>query len=158
VYYTANWVNCYKFIDKVRILIGGSGYSEYLKDFACDEQFNGCIFSVHIYSWFSTATTFAGWKAEFEKRIGYQLANRVVITEFGAPMQSSLDYSDTESRDVNVRFMRSASQMMNEWNLGSIYWPGLRDHDGFSILKRDNQNNLTVTNHSGLDLILKSFD
>jgi hypothetical protein len=154
----ASWMNRYKLIDQARILIGGSGYSEYLQDFACDKRFSGCIFSFHIYSWFSNAKTSAGWKAEFEKRIGNTLRNRVVVTEFGAPMQSSLDYSDTESKDTNIRFMRSSSQIMKEWNLGSIYWPGLRDEDSFSILKRDSQHNLTITNYSGLELILKSFD
>ncbi len=81
----------------------------------------------------------------------------MVITEFGAPMQTSLHYADEVTKNRRVVFMRSSTEIIKNWNLGNIYWPGLRDGDDFSILMRDSANNLTITNNSGLNLIIESF-
>jgi len=48
------------------------------------------------------------------------------------------------------------TSQLREWNMGSFYWPGLRDNDWYSLTTRTGSGaniNLTLSNQSGLDRV-----
>lgn len=154
----SDWIYRYSSIPKNRILIGGSGYSEHIKNLACDKRFDSCLFSVHIYEWFAKINTEKQWQQLLRSRIDEQNAARTMITEFGVPMKTGIDYTNNNINDKNIVFFNGITSVIKEWNMGNIYWVGLRDNDDFSILERSNTNEITVTNNSGLQKIIDSYN
>ena len=52
------------------------------------------------------------------------------------------------------------SDQLREWEMGSFYWPGLRDGDWYSMTKRSGEGaniKLEVVNQSGLDRMQHSW-
>jgi hypothetical protein len=162
--YTANqwtsvalsWLQRYSHLPRNRLLVAGWGYSEQVKELAKDKRFDGCLFSVHLYAWFSQANTEKAWYNEIEAKVGKANAYRTVLTEFGVPMKTGINYLSGSSEKNSV-FFRAITTVAHDWQLGSIYWPGLRDNDDYSILERRPDDSLRVTNETGLQLIRKSF-
>lgn len=148
--------------DRGRILVSGSGYSERLTHVAADPRFDGCLLSFHLYAWFGAGIdSVAGWRKEIEERIGRTHAARTVVTEWGAPMKNlPNDYytKDSPDGDKNRAYLVAMADAIRDWNMGSVYWPGLRDEDAFSLTERENGfATLRVTNESGKALLLRSF-
>lgn len=150
------WLQRYPALPRNRVLIGGTGYSEYLDGMACDSRFAGCLFSIHLYTWFAQAKTTEAWNEVLEQRIGKTQSGRVLITEFGAPMSTGIDYLQQHTQ-ADAIYLNALCRVIAGWDMGSIYWPGLRDFDTFSLLQRNTQNQLQVVNNSGLNLVLSSF-
>jgi endoglucanase len=149
--------------DLSRILVSGTGYSENLISIASDSRFDGCFLSFHLYTWFcGKHRTVAEWQEEIEKRIGKSNSNRTIVTEWGAPMKNRPQDHYTKhlmDRNRECAYMTAMSNTIREWNMGSIYWPGLRDGDHFSLTERQGHGmKLKVTNESGRILLQWSFN
>ena len=66
------------------------------------------------------------------------------------------DYMDYNSTPTNyfMAYIRGMSDQLREWEMGSFYWPGLRDGDWYSMTKRSGEGaniKLEIVNQSGVD-------
>jgi endoglucanase len=148
-----------KFHKKERILVGGSGYSENVAEVAIDKRFNGCLFSQHIYPWWSKFKTQAEWESNLGKRVG-NFTNRTIVTEFGVAMKTRPNNYFTTlpiNGEVDRAFLNGITNKIHQTNMGSVYWPGLRDGDDFSLTYRTGTL-ITITNSSGKDLVYSSYN
>ena len=150
-----------KMPNRARILISGSGYNEWLSHVGADERFKGCHLSFHLYAWFGGKhRDREGWVKEIQERIGEANAHRTIVTEWGASMKTTpqdfFEQSKLEGRSKTRAFIIAMADVINEWKMGSVYWPGLRDGDRFSLTNR-NDDKLEITNDSGKRQVLKSF-
>ena len=150
------WLQTFPQVPRCRVLIGGPSYDDYVGVMGIDTSFHGCLLSQHIYPWWGSYTTTAAWQQALQSRIdtfGY----RTILTEFGAPMTTGLDYSQVSSTDVNINFMQGITQQVSIYNMGSCYWPGLRLNDSYSIQNLSNDT-MTTTNLSGATLIRNGWN
>ena len=149
--------------DRSRVLVSGSGYNEHLAQVARDQRFDGCRLSFHLYSWLGGKhETLSGWKQEIATRIGRPNATRTMVTEWGAPMRNRPQDYYTEAipdGDRDRAYVLAMSSMIREWGMGSIYWPGLRDGDDFSLTQRkEGTSLLQIMNESGKTQLQRSFE
>ena len=90
---------------------------------------------------------------DLKDRIG-DCASRTVIDEFGAPMTTGLDYDKPAPDDNSVNFIQAETDTARALGMGSVYWPGLRTDDTYSIQKLTGDAArpwLVTTNQSGAD-------
>ncbi len=140
----------YPTIPQNRILLSGTGYSEDVTKIGADLRFDGCLLALHDYSFFAkdSIKTSAEWENRVRKRIG-AYANRTVITEFGARMTNGKDYMCDIKGDGEIAFIQGVTNVLHFDGISSVYWPGLRDKDHFSLYKfKDSK--LIFTNASAL--------
>ena len=158
----ATWVERHSSLPKERILVGGTGYCQDVKPVCADARLDGTLLSYHTYTFFDGVNDYDGWVKIFRDGVG-DCASRVVTTEFGAPMDSGLDYSDASSTDNFVLYLRAVTDTMRELSIGSTYWPGLggkitkgQGDDWYSIQKlQGSGSDLTLTSpsDSGVDIL-----
>jgi hypothetical protein len=156
----ANWLGYHTSAVPGRVLIGGTGYSQDLRDVCNDSRFNSTLLSFHHYAFFYGAMTYDQFRSHIQTRLG-NCASRAVATEFGAPMSTGLNYGDANSTDNFVRHIRAMAQVMRDNNMGGTYWPALggkyKDNLGYDwysmyALSGSGTNlNLTIRNTSGAD-------
>ncbi|GAA1857512.1 RICIN domain-containing protein [Myceligenerans crystallogenes] len=154
----ADWLEYHYSAPRERVLIGGTGYSQDLRDVCNDSRFGGTLLSFHHYAFFYGENTYDGWKSHMTTRLG-NCASRAVVTEFGGAMHTGLNYGDPNSGDNFVRHIRAVTDVMRSHTMGGTYWPalggkptGTLGYDGYSILhKTGSGTNLTlsVRNTSG---------
>jgi hypothetical protein len=144
----AEWLYRYPDVDSGKVIIAGSGYSDHVVNVADDNRFNGCLFAQHIYNWWGNHTNVEAWENELRQRIG-PYASRTIVTEYGAPMTTGLDYTGDALGDLSISFIQGITNVLHADTLGSCYWPGLRNGDSYSIQKYEDQT-MTTTNASGL--------
>jgi hypothetical protein len=137
----ANWVGRRPSVPKGQILVSGTGYSQDVKPVCADSRLDGTLLSYHIYTFFYGAKDYNGWVQAFRDGLG-NCASRAVVTEFGAPMDTGLNYNDGNSGDNFVRYLRAVTDTMRELNMGSTYWPAIggkitqgQSDDWYSIQK-----------------------
>lgn len=143
-------------IPSYRVVVSGTGYNDHLARVGKDQRLQNCLLSLHIYPYWNTkATSSAAWRKEVVTRVaGYY--SRAIISEFGSPMTTGLNYTGPIESNNNIAFMYGVPEQVREYMMGSIYWPGLRDGDSYSITLRESSGSsiaLTVTNPSGVDRI-----
>ena len=157
----ANWLGYHTSAVPGRVLIGGTGYSQDLRDVCNDSRFNSTLLSFHHYAFFYGAMTYDQFRSHIQTRLG-NCASRAVATEYGAPMSTGLDYSDPNSADNFVRHIRAMAQVMRDNNMGGTYWPaiggkpGTIGYDWYSMYALSGSGtdlNLTVRNTSGADRV-----
>ncbi|WP_083958512.1 RICIN domain-containing protein [Herbidospora mongoliensis] len=158
----ANWLSYHTSAVPGRVLIGGTGFSQDLRDICNDSRFNSTLLSFHYYTFFYGAMTYDAFRSHIQTRLG-NCASRAVATEFGAPMATGLDYSDANSGDNFVRYIRAMAQVMRDNQMGGTYWPALGgkitaglgyDHYSMHALSGSGTGlNLTVRNTSGADRV-----
>ncbi len=153
----AEWIGWFPDLPKGRIIVSGSGYSAYVIDVAEDSRFDDCLFSQHIYPWFGKFTTEDNWKQALRSRVGNAYKSRTIVTEYGAAMTTGMVYKAPVDGNKDKSFIFGISNQIRDWNMGSIYWPGLRDGDRFSLTKR-NGTKLTKTNETGVFQVFRSFN
>ena len=157
----ADWINRYPEIPKGRILVPGTGYSENVKNMASDSRFNGCLFSQHIYPWYGGHTSENAWKNELKGRVGSSYKSRTIVTEFGVEMTTGYVYqypiSGSRHEKQHKSFLFGVPNQIRDWNMGSIYWPGVRDGDWYRLFDR-NGTDLTKTNESGAFQVWWSYN
>lgn len=143
----------YSSVPRERILLGGTGYSENVTAIGADSRFNGCLLALHNYAfWASRSLT--GWETDWRNRYG-NYALRTIVTEFGAGMTTGKDYNGISS-DNEVAYIQGSTNVFRTDKVSSIYWPGLRDGDSYSLQTRSGSGvniTLTTTNVSGVSRI-----
>ncbi len=144
-----------------RVLVGGAGYCERLGQVGSDRRLEGCLLSFHLYSWFTRHRTVEGWSDELRKRIGEENQPRTVVTEWGVQMAglSPKYYPREPKAGGRARtYLAAMTNVIRQGQLGSVYWPGLRDGDNYSLTAREPGSlELSVTNRSGLEQLRWSF-
>ncbi|QOC91367.1 RICIN domain-containing protein [Micromonospora craniellae] len=157
----ADWLSYHYSAVPGRVLIGGTGYSQDLRDVCSDSRFNATLLSFHHYAFFYNAMTYDAFRSHIQTRLG-NCASRAVATEFGAPMDNGLNYGDANSTDNFVRHIRAMAQVMRDNQMGGTYWPALGGKPGnigydwysmFSLSGSGTNLNLAVRNTSGADRI-----
>ncbi|WP_422768819.1 RICIN domain-containing protein [Plantactinospora sp. WMMC1484] len=158
----ADWLSYHYSAVPGRVLIGGTGYSQDLRDVCNDSRFNGTLLSFHHYAFFYSAMTYDAFRSHIQTRLG-NCASRAVATEFGAPMDNGLNYADANSSDNFVRHIRAMAQVMRDNQMGGTYWPALggkptgsSGYDWYSMFALSGSGtnlHLTVRNASGADRI-----
>ncbi|HWT75391.1 MAG TPA: RICIN domain-containing protein [Mobilitalea sp.] len=146
------WVSTYSSITKSRIILDGSGYAENLSTVGADTNLSSCLLGVHDYAYWTSYSTEGGWQNDLATRVG-SYSSRVVMTEWGAPMTTGVNYNQTSSAN-EVCYIRGISNQLRAWSAGSCYWPGLRDGDSYSLTTKTGSGSgitLTLNNTSGLD-------
>ena len=158
----AEWLEKFSNVPRDHILLDGSGLAWNVPDIADDPRFEGCLFAVHEYTfWNMSITTEQGWKDSFKGKVGKYI-DRTVCTEWGGAMSPGdkngvhYDYMDYNSTPTNyfMAYIRGMSDQLREWEMGSFYWPGLRDGDWYSMTKRTGEGaniKLEIVNQSGVD-------
>ncbi|MGC4878998.1 RICIN domain-containing protein [Micromonospora sp. DT43] len=157
----ANWLSYHTSAVPGRVLIGGTGFSQDLRDICNDSRFNSTLLSFHYYAFFYGAMTYDGFRSHIQARLG-NCASRAVATEFGGPMNDGRNYADAGSTDNFVRYIRAMAQVMRDNQMGGTYWPALGGKTGtigydwysmFALTGSGTDLNLTVRNTSGADRI-----
>ncbi|WP_243707422.1 RICIN domain-containing protein [Micromonospora sp. KC606] len=156
----ASWINARSSIPKGRILVSGTGYNYDLRPVCNDSRFNGTLLSYHHYAFMFGTNDYAGWRSHFETRLG-SCASRAILTEFGAPMDTGLNYNDASSTNNFVRHIRAVTDSMRARNMGSVYWPALggkitagQNYDWYSMFALNGSGTnltLSVRNSTGAD-------
>lgn len=157
----ADWLRYHYSAVPGRVLIGGTGFSQDLRDICNDSRFNSTLLSFHYYAFFYGAMTYDAFRSHIQTLLG-NCASRAVATEFGAPMNDGRNYADANSTDNFVRYIRAMAQVMRDNRMGGTYWPALGGKPGtigydwysmYSLSGSGADLNLTVRNPSGADRI-----
>lgn len=157
----ADWLRTHSSAPPGRVLIGGTGYSQDLRDVCNDSRFNSTLLSFHHYAFFYEPMTYDAFRSHIQTRLG-NCAFRAVVTEFGAPMDNGLNYGDPDSTDNFVRHIRAMAQVMRDNQMGGTYWPALGGKPGnigydwysmFALSGSGTDLHLTIRNPSGADRV-----
>jgi hypothetical protein len=157
-----SWLTQFATVPKGRVILDGTGNAQNVPDIGSVSSLDGCLLAVHDYSFFGsdTMTTESQWVSQFKGEVG-SYSDRTVCTEWGGPMTpgskngvsyGALDYSQSPTNYFEA-YLRGMSSQLRAWNMGSFYWPGLRDGDWYSMTTRSGTGAnlvLTVPNQSGL--------
>jgi endoglucanase len=133
-----------------RIFLDGGGYAQDVNSVGADGRLVGCLLSYHIYTWFyNNDQSVSDWIAEVAK---VQYPGRTVMTEFGCPMTTGNNYLGVAAGTRDIPYFQGVTQELRQQSMGSVYWPGLRTNDTYSMLWQ-NDTGLVVNNASGLYLL-----
>ena len=66
----ANWLSYHTSAVPGRVLIGGTGYSQDLRDICNDSRFNSTLLSFHHYAFFYSAMTYDAFRSHIQTRLG----------------------------------------------------------------------------------------
>ncbi|WP_316959737.1 cellulase family glycosylhydrolase [Streptomyces sp. TRM68367] len=156
----ASWINARSSIPRGRILVGGTGYSQDVRPVCADTRLDGTLLSYHHYAFFYGEKDYAGWVQSFRERLG-NCASRAILTEFGAPMDTDLNYHNANSSNNFVRYIRADTDSLRALNMGAVYWPALggkvtagQNYDWYSMFAlHGSGTNLSVSirNSTGAD-------
>lgn len=159
-----SWLTRYPSVTKSHVILDGAGYATNVSAVGSDSRLTGTLLGVHDYTFFvsSPYTTESQWESQFASEVG-SYASRTVATEFGAPMSpgskngvsyGTLDYSQSSNDSTYfVAYLRGITNELRTLGMGSVYWPGLRDGDWYSMTTKAGSGSsirLTVSNASGL--------
>jgi MYXO-CTERM domain-containing protein len=158
-----DWLTRYPTVPKGRVILDGTGNAQNVSDVGSDSRLRDCLLAVHDYSFFGSEsmTKESDWENHIKGEVG-SYSERTVCTEWGGPMSpgskngKSYDYLDYSKSPTNYfeGYIRGISNQLRSWNMGSFYWPGLRDGDWYSMtIKSGSGANITLSipNKSGLD-------
>lgn len=165
----SEWLTRHPTVPKGRVILDGTGNAQNVPDVGSATALNGCLLAVHDYSFFGsdTWTSESQWVSHFKGEVG-SYADRTICTEWGGPMSpgskngvnyGSLDYSKSPSNYFEA-YIRGMSSQLRAWNMGSFYWPGLRDGDWYSMTTKTGTGaniTLSVSNQSGLQQLQNAW-
>ncbi|MFL6111399.1 MAG: RICIN domain-containing protein [Catenulispora sp.] len=156
------WLNRYSSVPRGQVILDGTGDATNISGVGGDSRLANTLLAVHYYTFFAgTSTNESDWANGIAGEIG-QYASRTVATEWGAPMspgsKNGVHY-DTINYDVPGgnffdAYVRGVSSELRTLGVGSVYWPGLRDGDWYSLTSKTGTGAsiaLTLVNASGLD-------
>jgi MYXO-CTERM domain-containing protein len=164
-----SWLTQFPTIPKGRVILDGTGNAQNVPDVGSDSRLDGCLLAVHEYSFFGSEsmTSESQWVSAFKGEVG-NYSDRTVCTEWGAPMSpgskngKNYDYLDYSQAPTNYfeAYLRGMSSQLRAWNMGSFYWPGLRDGDWYSMTIKTGTGatiTLSIPNQSGLAQLQNSW-
>ncbi|MEV5613236.1 cellulase family glycosylhydrolase [Streptomyces sp. NPDC052225] len=155
----AKWLDTYATVPRNRVFVSGAGYNDHVTSVCADPRLAGTYLSLHHYGFWKSYATYDEWKSDLKERIG-DCAGRTVADEFGAPMTTGLNYdvpapnADATSDNNFINYVQAVTDTFRELKMGSVYWPGLRTDDTYSIQELTGPVNhpwLATTNRSGAD-------
>jgi len=160
-----SWLTQCPTVPKGRVILDGTGNAQNVSDVGSDSRLAGCLLAVHDYSFFGSEsmTSESDWANHIKGEVG-SYADRTICTEWGGPMSpgskngKSYDYLDYSKSPTNYfeAYIRGISSQLRAWNMGSFYWPGLRDGDWYSMTIKTGSGasiTLSIPNQSGLDRV-----
>jgi hypothetical protein len=143
----ARWLGYFPTLPRARVIVAGTGYDDNLVPVGADARFAGCILQLHFYAfWHQDWNTRAQWTDSLKKSLG-AYSSRTFIGEWGATMSSGANYNtSTPDGDNALSYISATADYLRANHMGSCYWPGLRDGDGYTLMKRDpNKTPITLT-------------
>jgi hypothetical protein len=145
----AAWLARYSSVPRGRMIIPGLWSDIDLCAVGADSRLNGTLLSIHMYTLGGeTHPTEADWIASFKGRLcGH--ADRAVLTEFGVPMTTGVNYNGHRDGNNNVSYYYALTDTMRSLSMGSLLWTGVKRAD--QTTGSGTNLSLTVTNQSGLD-------
>jgi hypothetical protein len=157
-----DWLTRYPGVPRGRVILDGAGYATNVAAVGADTRLAGTLLGVHYYTFFlsSPYESETEWSNGIAALIG-SYAGRTLATEWGAPMSpgtkngvayDTIDYS-VPSGSFFADYLRGVSSELRTLGVGSVYWPGLRDTDWYSLTSRTGTGSaiaLTLVNASGL--------
>jgi len=149
----AKWLDTYSKVPRNRVFVSGAGYNDHVTTVCADPRLKGTYLSLHHYGFWKDYATYDQWVSDLKVRLG-DCANRTVADEFGAPMTTGLNYNVPTPDDNSVNFIQADTDTFRKLGMGSVYWPGLRTDDTYSIQKLIGDAArpwLATTNQSGAD-------
>ena len=149
----AKWLDTYRTVPRNRVFVSGAGYNDHVTTVCADPRLKGTYLSLHHYGFWKDYATYDQWVSDLKERLG-DCANRTVADEFGAPMTTGLNYNVPTPTDNSVNFIQADTDTFRKLGMGSVYWPGLRTDDTYSIQKLIGDAArpwLVTTNQSGAD-------
>jgi endoglucanase len=156
----AQWISTYSSIPRSRIIVSGTGYNDHVTSVCADSRLNGTLLSLHHYGfWAPTETSYAWWVNDFKSRIG-SCAYRTIVDEWGAPMTTGLNYNGPINGNAYIAFVQADTDTMRALHMGSVYWPGLRTADTYSMETLNGSGTalyLTNNNASGVSRLKHSY-
>lgn len=156
----AQWISTYSSVPKSRIFVSGTGYNDNVTSVCADSRLNGTFLSLHHYGFWNTSqTSVSGWVSDLENRIG-SCASRTVVDEWGAPMTTGLDYNGAVNGNYFIAYVQADSSTIRSLGMGSVYWPGLRNGDTYSMETLHGSGtslSLTNNNASGVDRLKYAY-
>jgi hypothetical protein len=149
----AKWLDTYPSVPRNRVFVSGAGYNDHVTTVCADPRLKGTYLSLHHYGFWKDYATYDQWVSDLKVRLG-DCASRTVADEFGAPMTTGLNYNVPTPTDNSVNFIQADTDTFRKLGMGSVYWPGLRTDDTYSIQKLIGDAArpwLVTTNQSGAD-------
>ncbi len=155
-----DWLNRYSSVPRGRVILDGTGYAQNVSAVGSDSRLDGTLLAVHDYSFFASYESETEWANHIASYIG-NYASRTIATEWGGPMSpgtkngvyyNTIDYS-IPSGSFFADYIRGVSSKLRELGMGSVYWPGLRDGDWYSLTSKSGSGSnisLSLVNASGL--------
>lgn len=150
----AEWLSRYPSVARGRIILGGTGYSDNVTGVGADGRFSSCLLSLHNYAFWATRSQSA-WESDWRSRF-VNYASRTLVTEYGAVMTTGKNYTGAVGIDNEIAYIVGSTNVFRNSRVASIYWPGLRDDDAYSIQRRGGSGTnitLSTTNASGVSRI-----
>ena len=143
----AQWLATYPGVPKNRVFVSGSGYNDNVTGVCADGRLAGTYLSLHHYGFWNTSqTSYDWWANDLKNRIG-SCASRTVLDEWGAPMTTGLDYNGGINGSAFIAYVQADSDTLHALGMGSVYWPGLRTGDTYSMETLGGSGtNLTLSN------------
>ncbi|MFI0899421.1 RICIN domain-containing protein [Streptomyces sp. NPDC020983] len=155
-----DWLNRYPGVPRGRVILDGAGYAQNVAAVGGDSRLGSTLLAVHDYSFFAGYEDETSWANHLAGYVG-SYASRTVATEWGGPMgpgskngvqYDAIDYS-IPSGSFFADYVRGVSSELRALGMGSVYWPGLRDGDWYSLTTRSGSGSatrLSLVNASGL--------
>lgn len=156
------WLTRYSAVPRGQVILDGTGDATNITAVGADSRLANTLLAVHYYTFFAgTSTNESDWANGIAGEIG-KYASRTVATEWGAPMSpgskngvhyDTIDY-DVPGGNFFDAYVRGVSSELRTLGVGSVYWPGLRDGDWYSLTSKTGTGAsiaLTLVNASGLD-------
>ena len=150
----SSWLSRYPTVEKGRVFVGGTGYCQNIPAVASSPVTQGCLYSVHDYGfWNSSDTSRIDFYNHLSGEVG-AYASRTVLTEFGAPMTTGLNYEGGDQGNYGIASVNGFCDYCHDNQVGSVYWPGLRDGDSYSMFTRiGNTTALSLNNPGGMSVV-----
>ncbi|GAB2805204.1 RICIN domain-containing protein [Lentzea nigeriaca] len=153
------WLARYSGVPRGRVILDGAGLAQNVAAVGNDSRLNGTLLAVHDYSFFAGYESETQWADHIASYIG-GYGSRTIATEWGGAMGpgtkngvyfDAIDYS-IPSGSYMADYVRGVSEKLRSLGMGSVYWPGLRDGDWYSMTTRSGTT-LSLTNPSGLQRV-----
>jgi hypothetical protein len=146
----AQWLSTYPGVPKDRVFVSGTGYNDNVTSVCADSRFTGTFLSLHHYGFWNTSqTSYDWWVNDLKSRIG-SCASRTVLDEWGAPMTTGLNYNGSIHGNYFIAYVQADTDTLRSLGMGSVYWPGLRTGDTYSMEKLNANGTLSNNNASGV--------
>jgi hypothetical protein len=155
-----DWLTRYPGVPRGRVILDGAGYAQNVAAVGGDTRLDGTLLAVHDYSFFAGYESETEWADHIGGYIG-GYADRTIATEWGGPMApgskngvhyDTIDYS-IPSGSFFADYLRGVSSKLRSLGMGSVYWPGLRDGDWYSLTTKTGTGSgikLSLVNPTGL--------